>query len=110
METDRLKINTLLFFFNAMKELNKAVDSALDSLNDNGLSDQEKFHLVLSMLGDYGLNQDLFINIATAPTKTENATTEIGGPIQKFDYQDFVEERFEILLLNGLIGISISMN
>ncbi len=110
METDKLKINTLLFFFNAMKELNTAVDSALDSLNDNGLSEQEKFDLLLSMLGHYGLNANLFIDQTCDQPRTEEKEVEIGGPIQKYDYECFPEELFELQLLNGLIGFNMPLN
>ena len=97
METDKLKINTLIFFFNAMKDLHKGIDCALEQLDDNNLEDQQKFHLMIELLGNFGLNQQLFIDQVCNPPKPETSKKEIVGPIQKFDYQSFPEEKFESL-------------
>lgn len=110
MEPNNLKVNTLLFFFNAMKDLHKGIDCALDQLNNDMLDEHEKFNLIIELIGNFGLNQDLFINEVCGPAKPKEDKPEIGGPIQRFDYHDFPEERFEILLLNGLVGFNIPLN
>lgn len=105
MEKYNLKIRTIIFFFSAIKEMHKGIDSALAVLNNNKLDEEQKFNVLVDYVGQFGLSQDLYIE-----QMTKSETPEIGGPIQKFDYESFQEENYEILLMNGLIDFSISLN